>query len=64
MDSPGLMKMWIALTAMGFMFISVFSVYFSRYKLKGVLKDIYSIVHEEKIVKHHRMNYHKTEKCN
>ncbi|MED4400718.1 DUF2768 domain-containing protein [Metabacillus fastidiosus] len=36
------MKMWIALTSMGFMFISVFSIYFSRYKLKGVLKMIFT----------------------
>lgn len=42
MDSPGLMKMWIALTSMGFMFISVFSIYFSRYKLKGILKMIFT----------------------
>ncbi|MEC2077479.1 DUF2768 domain-containing protein [Metabacillus fastidiosus] len=36
------MKMWIALTSMGFMFISVFSIYFSRYKLKGILKMIFT----------------------
>jgi hypothetical protein len=33
--SPGLAKMWIALTSMAFMFISVFSIYFSRYKAKN-----------------------------
>ncbi|MCZ0754430.1 DUF2768 domain-containing protein [Anoxybacillus sp. J5B_2022] len=33
--SPALAKMWIALTSMAFMFISVFSIYFSRYKVKN-----------------------------
>jgi len=40
--SPALMKMWIALASMGFMFISVFSVYLGRYKLKNrVLKFVF-----------------------
>lgn len=38
--NDGLMKMWIALTSMGFMFLSVFSIYFGRYKLKGFFKMI------------------------
>ena len=43
--SPALMKMWIALASMAFMFISVFSVYLSRYKLKNrVLKFIFSFI--------------------
>jgi hypothetical protein len=33
--SPGLAKMWIAITSMVFMFISVFSIYISRYKAKN-----------------------------
>ncbi|ANB58472.1 hypothetical protein GFC29_1490 [Anoxybacillus sp. B7M1] len=33
--SPGLAKMWIAITSMVFMFISVFSIYISRYKVKN-----------------------------
>jgi predicted membrane-bound spermidine synthase len=33
--SPGLVKMWVALTGMALMFIAVFSIYFSRYKLKN-----------------------------
>ncbi len=43
--SPALMKMWISLSGMGFMAISVFLIYFSRYKLKnGVLKAITAII--------------------
>ena len=33
--SPALMKMWISLASMGFMFISIILVYFSRFKLKN-----------------------------
>jgi hypothetical protein len=33
--SPALAKMWIALTSMAFMSISVFSIYLSRYKVKN-----------------------------
>jgi hypothetical protein len=33
--SPALAKMWIAITSMVFMFISVFSIYISRYKAKN-----------------------------
>ena len=32
--SPGLMKMWISFAAMGFMFISIFLIFLSRFKLK------------------------------
>ncbi|WP_243290073.1 DUF2768 domain-containing protein [Bacillus sp. FJAT-47783] len=42
--TPALMKMWFALGAMGFMFISVFSIYLSRYKLKGFWKVLFSII--------------------
>ena len=38
--SPALMKMWVSLAAMGFMFISIISIYFSRYKLKGAFRVI------------------------
>ncbi|AZB43351.1 DUF2768 domain-containing protein [Bacillus sp. FJAT-42376] len=41
--TPGLIKMWIALSSMVFMFIAVFSIYLSRYKIKsGILKGIVS----------------------
>ena len=43
--SPGLMNMWISLSGMGFMVISVFLIYFSRFKIKnGVLKAITAII--------------------
>lgn len=38
--SPALMKMWVSLAAMGFMFISIITIYLSRYKLKGVFRVI------------------------
>ncbi|WP_053366966.1 DUF2768 domain-containing protein [Bacillus sp. FJAT-27245] len=38
--SPALMKMWVSLAAMGFMFISIITIYFSRYKLKGVFRFV------------------------
>ncbi|WP_223702056.1 DUF2768 domain-containing protein [Sutcliffiella deserti] len=33
--SPALMKMWISFVAMGFMIISVLTVYFTRFKVKN-----------------------------
>lgn len=36
--SPSLMKMWVSLASMGFMFLSILLIYLSRYKAKGVLK--------------------------
>ncbi|QOR65279.1 DUF2768 domain-containing protein [Cytobacillus suaedae] len=42
--TPGLIKMWFALAAMGFMFIAVIAIYFSRFKLKGFFKAIVSII--------------------
>lgn len=41
--SPGLIKMWIALSAIGLMFISVLSISLSRAKIKGFLKYIVAI---------------------
>ncbi|UII54646.1 DUF2768 domain-containing protein [Cytobacillus spongiae] len=42
--SPSLMKMWISLASMGFMFLAIISIYFSRYKLKsGIFKVITAI---------------------
>ncbi|TLS35929.1 DUF2768 domain-containing protein [Pseudalkalibacillus caeni] len=40
--SPGLMKMWISLGAIALMFIAVFTIMFSRAKLKGFLRFIFS----------------------
>ncbi|MEH6987221.1 DUF2768 domain-containing protein [Cytobacillus firmus] len=43
--SPALMKMWISLASMGFMFLSIILIYLSRYKLKaGAFKVITAIV--------------------
>jgi hypothetical protein len=36
--SEGLLKMWVALSAIGLMFIAVFSIMFSRAKLKGIFQ--------------------------
>lgn len=37
--SPALMKMWISLASMGFMFVAIVLIFLSRYKLKkGVFK--------------------------
>ena len=33
MMTPALMKMWISLSSMGFMFIAIILIYLSRYKL-------------------------------
>jgi len=43
--SPALMKMWISFVAMGFMFISVLTVYFTRFKvnnaiIRGILNTV------------------------
>ena len=43
--SLALMKMWISLASMGFMFIAIIFIYLSRYKLKqGVLKVFTAVV--------------------
>jgi hypothetical protein len=41
--SEGLMKMWVALSAIGLMFIAVFPIMFSRSKLKGILQGAFSL---------------------
>lgn len=42
--SPSLVKMWISLAAMGFMFLSLLIIYLSRYKLKGFLRFITAFI--------------------
>lgn len=43
--SPSLMKMWISLAGMGFMFISIILIYLSRFKFSNkVLKAITAII--------------------
>ncbi|WP_408006536.1 DUF2768 domain-containing protein [Pseudalkalibacillus sp. A8] len=41
--SEGLLKMWIALGAIGLMFFAVISITFSRMKLNGILKFIVTL---------------------
>ncbi|MFJ5715721.1 DUF2768 domain-containing protein [Neobacillus sp. NPDC093127] len=41
--SPGMLKMWISIAGMGFMFLAIMTIYLSRYKLKGVLRIISAI---------------------
>ncbi|MEH7299982.1 MULTISPECIES: DUF2768 domain-containing protein [Neobacillus] len=38
--SPAMIKMWISIAGMGLMFLAIITIYFSRYKLKGVLRVI------------------------
>jgi hypothetical protein len=42
--SPGMLKMWISIAGIAFMFLAIATIYLSRYKLKGVLKFISAIV--------------------
>jgi hypothetical protein len=43
--SPALMKMWVSLASMGFMFISILMIYLSRYKLNNKpLKFIFALI--------------------
>ncbi|KKK37587.1 hypothetical protein WQ57_12685 [Mesobacillus campisalis] len=42
--SPALMKMWVSFAGMGFMFLSLISLYFSRYKLKGFFKAVTALI--------------------
>ncbi|MCF6408239.1 DUF2768 domain-containing protein [Pseudalkalibacillus salsuginis] len=41
--SEGLLKMWIALGAIGLMFFAVISITFSRMKLNGIFKLIVTL---------------------
>jgi hypothetical protein len=40
--SPGLLKMWIALSGIALMFIAVITIMFSREKCKGIFKGIFT----------------------
>jgi hypothetical protein len=39
-----MVKMWISIAGMGFMFLAIITIYLSRYKLKGVLRIITAII--------------------
>ncbi|MEH7437229.1 DUF2768 domain-containing protein [Neobacillus drentensis] len=41
--SPAMIKMWISIAGMGLMFFAIITIYFSRYKLKGVLRVITAV---------------------
>jgi hypothetical protein len=38
-----MIKMWISIAGMGLMFLAIITIYFSRYKLKGVLRVITAV---------------------
>lgn len=43
--SPSLMKMWVSLAGMGFMFVSIILIYLSRFKFSNkVLKGISAVI--------------------
>lgn len=35
--SPSMLKMWISISSMGFMLISIIMIYLSRYKIKNAI---------------------------
>ncbi len=41
--SPGMLKMWISVAGMAFMFLAILCIYVSRYKLKGGLRFLAAI---------------------
>ncbi|HEY2422421.1 MAG TPA: DUF2768 domain-containing protein [Neobacillus sp.] len=42
--SPAMLKMWISIAGMGLMFLAIMTIYFSRYKLKGILRFITAVI--------------------
>jgi hypothetical protein len=42
--SLGMLKMWISIAGMGLMFLAIFTIYLSRYKLKGILKVLTAVL--------------------
>ncbi|MDN3016696.1 DUF2768 domain-containing protein [Paenibacillus sp. BSR1-1] len=42
--SPGMLKMWISIAGMALMFLAIITIYFSRYKLKGVFRLLSAIL--------------------
>jgi hypothetical protein len=42
--SPALLKMYISFFGMGCMIVSLFAIYFSRFKLKGFFKVVTAII--------------------
>ncbi|MGG1675130.1 DUF2768 domain-containing protein [Neobacillus sp. NRS-1170] len=42
--SPGMLKMWISIAGMALMFLAIITIYFSRYKLKGIFRVFSAIL--------------------
>ncbi|MDQ0197501.1 DUF2768 domain-containing protein [Neobacillus ginsengisoli] len=42
--SPAMLKMWISIAGMGMMFLAILTIYFSRFKMNGILKVITAII--------------------
>lgn len=42
--SPEMLKMWISIAGMGLMFLSILTIYLSRYKLKGFLRFFTALI--------------------
>jgi hypothetical protein len=42
--SESLLRMWISIAGMGFMFLAIVLIYLSRYKFKGVIKILTGII--------------------
>ncbi|OIK17135.1 hypothetical protein BIV60_01010 [Bacillus sp. MUM 116] len=42
--SPGMLKMWISVAGIGLMFLAIFTIYLSRFKLKGIFRVITAIL--------------------
>ncbi|MGG3470796.1 DUF2768 domain-containing protein [Neobacillus pocheonensis] len=42
--SPGMLKMWISIAGIGLMFLAIITIYFSRYKLKGIFRILSAIL--------------------
>jgi hypothetical protein len=42
--SPALLKMYVSFLGMGFMIVSLFAIYLSRFKLKGFFKVVTAVI--------------------
>ncbi|WP_338470100.1 DUF2768 domain-containing protein [Niallia sp. XMNu-256] len=42
--SPALMRMWISIASMGFLFVAMILIYLSRYKLKQKILKVFSAI--------------------
>jgi preprotein translocase subunit SecD len=42
--SPAMLKMWISIAGIGLMFLAIITIYFSRYKLKGIFRHVTAVL--------------------